>query len=152
MAKKRRGQSAAFMRSINPNIRKSRSTKRGQNTRMARRNRRSRKSRRMFGSSKSGIKPLSLLLGGGIYGAVRQKASDALAPITSKIPLGNLSDEALLFGLGYLVHKKVSNKIVKDIALSAMAVESARMGEAIITGQVGLGSSSSNSSSSTLLG
>jgi len=49
-----------------------------------------------------------------------------------------------------LRRKKVSNKLAKDIALSAMAVESARIGEAILSGNI-LNSTSSTSSSGTVI-
>ena len=156
MAKKR-GMSAAFLKSLRKkhhlgefknkraHSQISHSTTRGK-TQMARRKR-----SRSRSFLKSAAGPMSVLLGGGLYGAVRQKASNALMPITSKIPLGNIADEAVLFGLAYLVRKKVSNKIVKDMALAGMAVEAARIGEAVITGQVGLSASSSSSTSSNTL-
>lgn len=129
MAKKR-GQSAAFMRSINPHFRKkqiSHSTKRGAN-KMARK----RKGFKKY--AKAAAKPMAILLGGGLYGAGRAKISNALTPFTSKIPLGTIADEAVMFGLSYVLHSKVNNKIVKDITLAGMAVEAARIGEAVADG------------------
>lgn len=137
MAKKsrRKGRSAAFMRSINPFL-KSRSTRRGQK-RMA-------KKRRTHSFKRgSSVGAMAVLIGGGVYGAARSKLSDAIAPLTSKIPLGSIADEAALFGLGYLAARNIRNPLVKSVANACMVVEAARMGEAMITGTA-FGNASSN--------
>lgn len=129
---RRKGRSAAFMRSINPYLnkrRKSRSTRRG--VTMPRR----RKSRRSFRRmSSGGLKPMQVLIGGGIYGAVRSKLSNLLAPITSKVPLGTIGDEAVLFVAAQQLGKRMRDKTIKSVASAAMAVEAARIGEAMIDG------------------
>lgn len=139
MAKKRRGRSAAFMRSINPNLKRRRIKHKGAT--MARK-----KSRKHhFGKKGSKVKMMSVLLGAGAYGAVREKLSNALTPLTSKIPLGNIADEAVLFAGGYLLAKKTKG-VLKDIGTAAMYIEAARLGEAVVNGQIGLGGSSAGTS------
>lgn len=105
-----------------------------------------------YAAKRSGFKGglMMSILGGMAYGAVRQKASDALAPFTAKIPLGNISDEVAMGAIAILAKKTVGRKmpLIKDIANAAIAIESARIGEAIITGQVGLGGMTASSSSS----
>jgi hypothetical protein len=104
-----------------------------------------RKARRTNRSKGSGS--MLLMLGGAMaYGALREKASNALAPITAKIPLGNIADEAVLLGASYMLYKKTSG-LPKEIGKAGMIIESARIGEALISG--GLGSITGNTSTST---
>ena len=90
--------------------------------------------RRRAGRS-SGLKATAILLASGIYGALRARASNALAPIVSKIPLGSIADEAAMFGISWILHKKTSG-ILKQVGLMGMAVEGARIGEAVISGNI----------------
>jgi hypothetical protein len=99
--------------------------------------------------AKSSARPLGVLIGGGAYGAIRAKLSSALDPITSKIPLGGISDEVGLFVLHYFINKNVKNKLVKDVTFAGMAVEAARIGEAVISGSVLSSSTSGVSSNNT---
>jgi hypothetical protein len=80
------------------------------------------------------------------YGALRAKMSDMLAPITSKIPLGSISDEIGMGFLNYFVAKKTTG-IIRNIALKGLVIENARLGEAIISGGIlgSVGTSNSNS-------
>jgi len=102
-------------------------------------------------SRKSGSKNYGLvgtIASAAIYGAFRQKASDALSPLTNKIPLGNISDEVGL-GIAAILAKKYFGKKVPmlgKVCDAALVIESARIGEAAITGQLG-GMSASTSSS-----
>lgn len=82
----------------------------------------------------------SAMVGAVVYGAARQKLSDALAPVTSKIPLGNISDEVGMYLVLMIAKKYIGNKvpIVKDIASAGQYIELARIGEAIATGQLGI--------------
>lgn len=71
------------------------------------------------------------------YGAVRQYASDAIAPFTSKIPLGTLSDE---IGMGLLcwgVSKYAGKGMLGSVARKGLVIENARVGEALVTGGLG---------------
>lgn len=87
------------------------------------------------GKSSQGLKPMTLILGGAVYGAVRQYASNAIAPLTASIPLGNISDEVVLGTAGYLLATKTKG-ITRDIGRAALTIEAARIGEAVVTGQV----------------
>lgn len=86
------------------------------------------------------------LLGAAGYGALREKISNALLPVTSKVPLGNIADEVVIGGLAYYGHKKVSNPLLKGALKAAVYVEAARIGETIANGQLGLGGSTSSGS------
>lgn len=72
------------------------------------------------------------------YGALREKASNMLLPFTSKIPLGTIGDEIGMGLLNYLIAKKTSG-FLKNVAMKGLVIENARVGEALINGQVGLG-------------
>jgi len=100
---------------------------------------------RKSGGSMGGL--MGTVLGAMAYGAVREKASLALMPLTNNIPLGNISDEIALGGLAVILKKTVARKmpIITPVLNGAIAIESARIGEAIIKGQVGIGGSSTSS-------
>lgn len=152
---KRRGQSAAFMRSINPNLKKrskskSRSIKYKGATMAKKRSRK--------GNSKSssilGFNTAAALAAV-LYGAVRAKTSTLLSPYTAKIPLGNVSDEAgmlIVTSLGkkFLFKKKGT---FRDVMTAGQTIELARIGDAIVSGELNLslGKSSSSASSSSSL-
>lgn len=73
------------------------------------------------------------------YGAFRNQLSNALMPITNKIPLGNISDEVGL-GITAIIAKKYLGKkmpLIAKVADAALVIESARIGEAAISGQLG---------------
>lgn len=82
---------------------------------------------------------MSAMFGAALYGAARQYLSDKLAPLTSKIPLGGISDEVGLIGLAWLGKKFLGNRIpvVSSVAKAGMLIEAARIGEAVATGQLG---------------
>ena len=73
-----------------------------------------------------------------IYGALRQKASTALTPFTSKIPLGSISDELGMGALNYFIAKKTTG-MLRDIAMKGLVIENARVGEAVVDGSLNLG-------------
>jgi len=100
--------------------------------------------------STSGLKPMQVLIGGGLYGAVRRYVDGWVKPISSKIPLGTIGDEAVLFAAAYFAHKYMRDKTAKSVAMAGMAVEAARMGEAFSDGSAfAMGSSPSNGAGST---
>ena len=74
-----------------------------------------------------------------IYGAVRMKTSGMIAPYTSKIPLGNVSDEAGMLVVTTLGKKYLFKRAgtMRDALTAGQTIELARIGEAIISGQVG---------------
>lgn len=88
-----------------------------------------------------------------IYGAVRGRTSNAIAPYTSKLPLGNVSDEVGMLGVQYALKKFLFKKagIGRDVLNNGQAIELARIGEAVSSGSLGINlpflSGSSGSSS-----
>lgn len=92
------------------------------------------KKRRSVRRRSTGLKPMQVFVGGGMYGAVRRYLDGLVKPITARVPLGSIADEAALFGLGYLAHKNMRDKTIKQVAMAGMAVEAARIGEAISDG------------------
>lgn len=92
--------------------------------------RRKRRTRRYAGV----VKPLGILVSAGIYGALREKISRMLAPITGTIPLGTVADEVALFALSWFVGRQI--KPLKEVAKAGMFIEAARIGEAVITGTI----------------
>lgn len=150
-SKKRRGRSAAFMRSINPFLKKSKRSV----TPMARRKRSGRKSsRRSGGSSNGSDRLMTILPAGAAYGFIREWASDKLSPLTSKIPLGNIADEAGMLAVLWAARKYAFKKsgILRDAAKAGMYIEAARIGQQIKDGNLGgvfnMGGSSATSTSS----
>lgn len=76
-----------------------------------------------------------------LYGAARGYLSNLIAPVTSKIPLGGVADEAGMIFANYMLAKNVKNKTLKQAAISGLIIENARLGEAVIDGSLlgGLG-------------
>lgn len=87
---------------------------------------------------KSGV--LGMLVGAGLYGAFREKVSAYISPYTSKLPLGNISDETGMIALSYLGKKFIGGRvpIAGDVFKAGMLIEAARIGEAVATGTTGL--------------
>lgn len=140
MAKKRRGRSAAFMRSINPFLKKKR---KGGYNKVARR----KKSYRRGRSSKSSF-TMPALVGAGVYGAVRGRLSAMIAPVTSRVPLGTVADEVALLAASYFVAKKTGSGFINSVAKGAAIVEASRLGAAMADGSAfAMGASSSSSAS-----
>lgn len=133
MARFKKGSAAAkkYMASIRKKSKRSNSTIKKGGFKMAKR--RKKKSYKRSSNSSS-VKPIAVLIGGGIYGAARAKVSNTIAPWTAQIPLAGLSDEAAMFGISYILNKKFKNKDVKKIGLAGMYIESARIGEALTEG------------------
>jgi len=96
-----------------------------------------RSSIRRFGRSRRGngslVKPI--MLDAMAYGALRERMSSALVPLTSKIPLGTVADEVGMGILNYFVAKKASG-MIRDIALKGLVIENARLGEAVVSGNI----------------
>lgn len=99
--------------------------------------RKKRRSPRRMGSTS--MKIGGLAVGGIAYGTLRARVSSYLGQFTQSIPLGNLSDEAGMLIVNFLVNKNVRNPTVKQVTTVGMGVEFARIGEAISSGQLGLG-------------
>ena len=75
-----------------------------------------------------------------LYGAMRSRTSAYLSQYTSKIPLGNISDEVGMFLVAAAGKKFLFKKagIIRDALTIGQSIEAARVGEAVISGQVGL--------------
>jgi len=80
------------------------------------------------------------------YGALRGYTSQLLAPLTAKIPLGDIADEVVMGFANYMIAKNTSG-MIKDVALKGLTIENARLGEAVISG--GLGSLTRGTGSTT---
>jgi hypothetical protein len=105
------------------------------------------KSYRRSSGKSSWKSDMMFFAGAGLYGALRQKLSIALDPISSKLPFGNLSDEVVLFGALWASKKVLKNPTYHKIATAGMIIEAARVGEQLATGGFNLsGSSSTNQS------
>jgi hypothetical protein len=98
-----------------------------------------RRGHRSYGSKNVSVQ--GMILPAMVYGAVREKVSDALQPVTSKVPFGGIADELVLGAAAFFLNKKSNNKMVKDFARAALTVETARLGEFLVSGAV-MGSSS----------
>lgn len=77
---------------------------------------------------------MGTILGGMLYGGIRARVSNALTPITSKLPFGDLTDEVAMGVLSYALAKgkiPILNKwdLTKKIGVGGLIVESARVGE-----------------------
>jgi hypothetical protein len=78
--------------------------------------------------SSAGVSPIKLALGAAVYGLVRNKISALAAPLTSKLPLGNYSDEVVLGIAGWIAAKKGSG-LIKQAGTAALTIEAYRVGE-----------------------
>jgi len=73
------------------------------------------------------------------YGAIRERMSMALDPVTQRVPFGQYADEAVMITANYLVASgKVPfvNRVpmIKQIAKAGLMIEAARLGEQITRG------------------
>lgn len=90
------------------------------------------------------------LVGAAAYGAVRAKVSDALSPVTSKIPAGEISDEVGMLILNGLAAKALPGQF-KKIPKAGMTIEAARIGEYLINQGGFLGGSSPQKATSSVV-
>lgn len=70
------------------------------------------------------------LLAGALYGGIRERASDMLAPATAKIPAGEISDEVGMLALNWILSRSLP-PAMKPAARAGMIIEAARIGEFI---------------------
>jgi len=99
------------------------------------------RSHRKSGSSMGGIMPLAAAAA---YGAGRSYIANWVAPITSKVPLGNLADNAVMLGVCWAAKKYVPVGIVKQAASAGMLIEAAMIGSELAqNGMSAQGSSTS---------
>lgn len=144
---KRKGRSAAFMRSINPFLKAKRSRSRrsvtkSKGVKMAR-HRRS----RSYSRGSSGFLGINMSAAAGAiaYGAARQRISNIILPYTSWIPLGAYADEAGMILLNSVLMKYAFKKegLARSALRAGTMIEFARIGEQLVSG---MSSSSSNGS------
>jgi len=95
-----------------------------------------RKAKKTYRRSSKGTDPKTVILPAMAYGGVREKISNMLRPVTSKIPLGDVADEVAMGALTYYGAKK-GKGMVKKIALAGFTIECARLGEAVSQGSLG---------------
>jgi len=112
------------------------------------------KIRRGVSMKKGSFGKITPFLAAGIYGGLRERISLALAPMTSKIPLGDVADEVGMLGVAYVAKRFLGNKVpmLKDVATAAMLIESARIGESVMKGNIFGVSSSLNTASNYVYG
>lgn len=67
------------------------------------------------------------------YGALREKISAMVAPLTAKIPAGKYADNLVMGGIAYLVAKKTSG-FLKNIASKGLVIENALVGSEVVKG------------------
>lgn len=95
----------------------------------------SRKKKGLFKRSKSknrtGIDLMIDVLFPVAYGAGREFINDKLDPITSKVPLGVIADEAVLGTLAFIGHKKLKNPMAKKSLKNVLIIECASVGQTI---------------------
>lgn len=106
------------------------------------------------GASKSFFKgPVGGMLAAGLYGGVRQKISNALAPVTARVPAGEISDEVVMLGVCF-AGSKMLPKGFRAPAKVGMYIEAARIGEFVadrgLSGLMPNGSSQSVSNGNTI--
>jgi len=82
----------------------------------------------------SGSKAISAMA----YGGFREKTSAMIAPYTRMIPLGSISDEVGMLALSVAAKKYFFKKagLGRDIIKQGQTIELARIGEALMNGEV----------------
>ena len=93
------------------------------------------KAKKSYRRSSKSNNPTSLIIPAAIYGAIRAPVAKALDPVLAKIPMGNVADEIGLGVVSYFAAKK-GKGMVKKIGQVGLVVESARIGEVVISGQL----------------
>ena len=75
-----------------------------------------------------------------LYGAMRAKTSNLLAPYTSKLPLGNIGDEVGMIAASIMGKKYLFKKagVLRDALNAGQTIELARIGDAAASGELNL--------------
>ena len=109
-----------------------------------------RKAKKVFRRRKSSKnKPEKMILPAGIYGALREKVSTMLDPVTSKVPGGSVADELVMGLASYIVAKKTKGTL-REIGRAGLVIEAARVGEAMIDGSAFSALGAANTSKKTI--
>jgi len=93
------------------------------------------KAKKSYRRSSKSSNPTTLIIPAAVYGAIRAPMAKALDPVLAKIPFGNVADELGLGILSYYAAKK-GKGMIKKIGQVGLVVESARVGEVVISGQL----------------
>ena len=79
------------------------------------------------------------VLGGAIYGLARAPVANAIAPLTSKIPIpSQYSDNLGMAVLAYFAMKKGTG-LVRDVGKAGLVIESALLAQDVAGGAIGGG-------------
>lgn len=99
--------------------------------------------------SRSGMGGIMPLVAAGIYGAGRGFIASKVEPLTSKIPLGSLSDNVGMLGINWALNKYVGNKIplVKQATSAGLLIEAAMIGAELA--QTGFGTTTGSSTTTS---
>lgn len=116
-------------------------TKRGGSRTLARKRRVRRRS-----SSSSRKSLMKVAVAAGIYGVGRSFLSSFIEPVTSKLPLGSIADEAGMAGLSYIAARK-GRGVVKQAGEAGLVIEFSRIGQALVDGSAFATASSQSSNS-----
>jgi len=82
-------------------------------------------------SAKGGI--MQTIMGGALYGLARQPVANLAAPLSSKLPLGQYNDEAVMVIISWLAAKKGSG-LLAGAGRAGLAVEAARISGGMTSG------------------
>lgn len=72
-----------------------------------------------------------------IYGGLRAPASNWIQSVLPIPVMGSVGDELAMGLLDYLVAKNTSG-MIRDVALKGLVIENARLGEAVVSGGLGM--------------
>lgn len=75
-----------------------------------------------------------------IYGAMRARTSQMLAPYTQKLPFGNIADEVGMIAASWAGKKYLfkGSGVIRDALSIGQSIELARVGDAVISGTAGI--------------
>lgn len=75
-----------------------------------------------------------------LYGAIRARTSNFLAPYTSKLPLGSVGDEIGMIAVSVAAKKYLFKKsgVLRDALSAGQTIELSRIGDALASGQIRL--------------
>jgi len=117
---------------------------------MARRKAMKTKTRKVYVKSKSKRRSapkfnlMAQVLSAGIYGALRGRASQMLSPITSRVPMGQYADEAVMGTLSYFMAKGKLGAQFKKVGMAGLHIESAMVGSQLAQGSFESNTNSNN--------
>lgn len=104
------------------------------------------KKRRSSKGTSSGSTAMQLIAAG-LYGAGRGWLANFIAPVTARIPFGGIADEVGMLGANWAIGKFIGGKVplLRQATKAGMLIESAAIGQAIVSGGLSMGGGSSSS-------